>query len=101
MFQFTIPVAGTDRRVHQLGTTVRAHLALRGKVELDAHHPQYGWRGRITISYVESDIAPKTYAVCFEPRTFVVAGEATIEEPLTDERIALAVGLAIGSVRHR
>jgi hypothetical protein len=79
---------------------VRAHLARDGTITLDAHHPQDGWWGRLTMVHVPGDSLPETYAVRFEPRTFVVAGEATLEAPLTDERIAFAIGHAIGSARR-
>jgi hypothetical protein len=101
MYRFTLRLGGNERWLDRLGPLVRAHLEHHGKVELDAHHSQYGWWGRLTLASVDGAGLPKTYAVTFATRSHRLPGEGVLEEPLTDERIALAIGHAIGSVRSQ
>lgn len=101
MFRFTVRANGRDRRVPRLGSVVRSALHSHATVDLDVHHAQYGWWGRITITPIPSAVLPQTYAVRFESRPSLGIGEGVIEEPLTDERIAFAIGYAVGSARPR
>jgi hypothetical protein len=100
MYRFTVIIGGAERRLSRLGPMVRAHLARDGTIALDAHHPQYGWWGQVTIVQVPGDSLPETYAVRFDHPSLTSPGQATLEEPLTDERIAFAIGHAIGSARR-
>jgi hypothetical protein len=99
-YSFSCERAGARRRLTRLGPMVRAHLEHHGAITLEVEHPQDGWVGQVRITRVESDVAPQTYAVTFHARVTTSPGEGVIAEPFTDEKIALAIGHAIGSLRR-